>query len=171
VFIDFCDPKIASATRHLLNTILRLVNVETLLNFESQISRIGEKSFHDFYTKLCVKYSECSYGDWTFSVVILLPTAAGYSSSYRLTLFTEYVHCLRLIPVQPDENIFITKMLLSSYETSLRMIRLYIQTLMSKTILADRNQLLYFIMVLQGSIFYLVSCEIRNEIFVLCYLL
>ena len=84
-------------------------------------------SFYDFYQCLLKQYDSTSFGDYLFSLYIIVPLQQNYAVKYRQLFWSDFSHLFKYIKFSSEA----TKLLIpiqnfvQPYEKSLSMIRLY----------------------------------------------
>lgn len=103
------------------------------LNFDQKID--GIMSFYDFYQYLLQHYDSTSFGDYLFSLYLIVPLQQKYNPKYRQLFWSDFSHLFKFIKF----NNQYTKLLISlnnfmiPNERSLHLIRLYSQILLDPT--------------------------------------
>jgi hypothetical protein len=111
---------------------LRFVNKRDILklNFNQKIE--GILSFYDFYQALLVQYDATSFGNYVFSLYLILPLQQSLPVRYRQLFWSDYHHLFKYIKFNQDHNLIIPMdNFIKPNEKSLYMIRIYSQMLLN----------------------------------------
>ena len=119
------------------------------LNFNLPIP--GIISFFDFYKYVLSHYDSTSFGDYVFSLFIVVPLQQQYTHKYRQLFWSEYFHLFKYIKFDSAKTRLLLpiKKFLEPNEKSLNMIRLYSQILLDSADfeLVARSRFAYAVLV------------------------
>ncbi|XP_076277469.1 RNA polymerase II-associated protein 1 [Lasioglossum baleicum] len=130
ILVYLCD------TVYLSNDVSALLTraVSTLL--KSQYRRLdfttelpGLNSFTDLFTAMCEHFCSTSYGDYGFSMTLLVPIAQRHDDHYRKLLWSEHAGLLRYIRLPVEQLVVPLKEYLYPIEEDTSLIESYITAL------------------------------------------
>jgi hypothetical protein len=100
------------------------------LNFAEKIDEII--SFYDFYQNLLTHYDAASFGDYVFSLYLIVPLQQVYNVKYRQLFWSDFSHLFKFIKFNDDNAklLFSLANFTQPNEKSLHLIRLYSQLLL-----------------------------------------
>jgi hypothetical protein len=103
------------------------------LDFNEKID--GILSFEDFYKNLLNNYDSTSFGDYVFSLFVVVPLQQVYSFKYRQLFWSEFSHLFKYIRFDKNSKQLLLdlKCFTQPNEKNLHMIRLYTQLLLDPT--------------------------------------
>jgi len=84
-------------------------------------------SFYDFYQSLLTQYDATSFGDYIFSMYIIVPLQQSYPVKFRQLFWSDFHHLFKYIKLATDSTKLLLPMknFIQPNEKSLNMIRLY----------------------------------------------
>lgn len=95
----FLEPEINTLLASFVRETFSSKSLVFQLNTES-----GSKfNFENLYLSLLDQFQAASYGDRTFSVLVMVPLAQKYNVKWRLRVWSEYVHVLRFVTCQEED--------------------------------------------------------------------
>ena len=103
-----------------------------LENFKLDLKIPGLMSFYDFYQYLLTHYDATSFGDYVFSLYLIVPLQMNYHVKYRQLFWSDYFHLFKYIKFDCESTKLLIniKQFVQPNESSLLMIRLYSQILL-----------------------------------------
>jgi hypothetical protein len=107
-------------------------NLLEKLNFNIKFDNII--SFYDFYQYLLTHYDSTSFGNYLFSMYLIVPIQQCYPLKYRQLFYSDYSHLFKFIKFDTKHtNLLIPmKNFLHPNEKSLHLIRLYSQLILDQ---------------------------------------
>ena len=107
-------------------------NLLEKLNFDLKFDNII--SFYDFYQYLLTHYDSTSFGNYLFSLYLIVPIQQCYPLKYRQLFYSDYSHLFKFIKfdTQHTKLIIPMKNFLQPHEKSLHLIRLYSQLILDQ---------------------------------------
>ena len=107
-------------------------NLLEKLNFDLKFDNII--SFYDFYQYLLTHYDSTSFGNYLFSMYLIVPIQQCYPLKYRQLFYSSYSHLFKFIKFDTQyTNLLIPmKNFLQPHEKSLNLIRLFSQLILDK---------------------------------------
>ena len=108
-------------------------NLLEKMNFSLKFD--GIISFYDFYQYLLTHYDSTSFGNYLFSMFLVVPLQQCYPFRYKQLFYSDYSHLFKFIKFDtPQTKLLIPmKNFLQPNEKSLHLIRLYSQLLLDKS--------------------------------------
>ncbi|KAK9297181.1 hypothetical protein QLX08_009046 [Tetragonisca angustula] len=97
------------------------------LNFTIDLP--GLNSFTDLFTAMCEHFCSTSYGDYGFSMTLLVPIAQRHNVHYRKLLWSEHVGLLRYVRLPLEQLVIPLKEYLYPLEEDISLIESYITVL------------------------------------------
>ncbi|XP_031621767.1 uncharacterized protein LOC116339840 [Contarinia nasturtii] len=105
------------------------------LNFNSKFS--GKFNFENLYISFLDQFQGSSYGDNTFSRLVMAPLAQKHNIKWRQMIWSEHVHVLRFVTCTEDELIGELNDYLEPPETDVLLIKSYFQAINSNCLLPN----------------------------------
>lgn len=111
----------------------------------------GFLSFYDFYQHLLTQYDSSSFGDYLFSLYMIVPLQQRYPVKFRQLFWSDYPHLFKFMRFNTKESSLLLPLsdFVEPNEKSLHMIRLYSQVLLDPTEyqLVSQSKLAYTILI------------------------
>nr|XP_033335290.1 RNA polymerase II-associated protein 1 [Megalopta genalis] len=102
------------------------------LDFSTQLP--GLNSFTDLFTAMCEHFCSTSYGDYGFSMTLMVPIAQRHDVHYRRLLWSEHAGSLRYIRLLPEQLVVPLTEYLYPVEEDVSLIESYITALIRGTV-------------------------------------
>lgn len=130
VLVYLCDTvylneDVSDLLSAVMSTLLK--NYHKSLNFTTDLP--GLNSFTDLFTAMCEHFCSTSYGDYGFSMTLLVPIAQRHDVHYRKLLWSEHAGLLRYLRLPIDKLVVPLKEYLYPIEDDTSLIESYITAL------------------------------------------
>lgn len=99
----FLEPEINTLIASFVRETFSSKNV--VFHFENESE--SKFDFENLYLSFLDQFQATSYGDRTFSVLVMLPLAQKFNVKWRLRVWSEYVHVLRFVTCHEEEVSYI----------------------------------------------------------------
>lgn len=113
----------------LLTKVVTTLVKDNYKKFNFTIDLPGLNSFTDLFTAMCEHFCSTSYGDYGFSMTLLIPIAQRHDVHYRKLLWSEHIGLLRYIRLPLEQLIIPLKEYLYPFEEDTSLIESYITAL------------------------------------------
>ncbi|XP_006615612.1 RNA polymerase II-associated protein 1 [Apis dorsata] len=113
----------------LLTKVITILVKDNYKKFNFTIDLPGLNSFTDLFTAMCEHFCSTSYGDYGFSMALLIPISQRHDVHYRKLLWSEHVGLLRYIRLPLEQLIIPLKEYLYPFEEDTSLIESYITAL------------------------------------------
>ncbi|OAD57804.1 RNA polymerase II-associated protein 1 [Eufriesea mexicana] len=105
------------------------------LNFTIDLP--GLTSFTDLFTAMCEHFCSTSYGDYGFSMTLMVPIAQRHNVHYRKLLWSEHVDLLRYVRLPLEQSVIPLREYLYPLEDDTSLIESYITALVRGIVKQD----------------------------------
>ncbi|XP_078049905.1 RNA polymerase II-associated protein 1 [Augochlora pura] len=121
------------------------------LDFVTQLP--GLNSFTDLFTAMCEHFCSTSYGDYGFSMALLVPISQRHDAHYRKLLWSEHAGLLRYVRLLVDQLVVPLEEYLYPVEEDVSLIESYITALVRGSVRKEWCPIPYAIAVHHSAMF------------------